>query len=72
MKTIIQLVLVSALCVSFRINDKQVYICNNKNTEVYHILKSCKALKKCSHEIITVSKTDAESKYAKRACKMCS
>lgn len=57
---------------SFDVKKEQVYICNNKNTSVYHITKSCKALTKCSHEIITVSKTDAINKYAKRACKVCS
>ena len=72
MKTVFQLVLVSVFCVSFRVSTTQVYICNNKNTKVYHVTQSCKALKKCSHEIITVSKIDAEKKYAKRACKMCS
>lgn len=72
MKTIIQIALVSILCLSFKGTTTQVYICNNKNTSVYHVSKTCKALKKCTHEIITVSQTDAVSKHGKRACKLCS
>lgn len=61
----------SVLCLSFDKVETKVYICNNKNTSVYHVSKSCKALKKCTHEIISVSPKEAVDKYGKRACKMC-
>lgn len=51
--------------------DEIVYLCNSKTSEVYHTNRQCKALKKCSHEIIEVTKADAINKYGKRACKIC-
>lgn len=72
MKGIVQIALVSLLCLSFKTSNNEVYICNNKNTSVYHVSKTCKALKKCTHEIITVTPKEATDKYGKRACKLCS
>lgn len=51
--------------------EEKVYVCNNKTSEVYHTNRQCKALHKCSHEIIDITKSDAINKYGKRACKVC-
>lgn len=71
-KKSITLLFLISLCLSFKPASDTVHICNNKNTSVYHVSKSCKALTKCKHEIINVTKTDAVNKYGKRACKICS
>lgn len=60
-----------ALCSSFKAPADSVYICDNKTSEVYHVTKSCNALGHCKHEIITVTKAEAEKKLGKRACKVC-
>lgn len=50
---------------------ENVYLCNSSGAAVYHSIKNCKGLTKCSHGIITVSKSEAVSKYKRRACKLC-
>lgn len=48
-----------------------VYICNSNKAYAYHIDRDCKGLKKCTHEVLTVSKSDAINKYGRRACGYC-
>lgn len=71
MKRLLVPLLALALSSSFKSSADSVYICDNKTSEVYHVTKSCNALDRCKHEVITVTKEEAEKKYGKRACKVC-
>lgn len=72
MKAFLIALLALTLSSSFRAPADTVYICDNKTSEVYHLSKSCNALGHCKHEVITVTKEEAEKKLGKRACKVCS
>lgn len=48
-----------------------VWICMGKSAEVYHNQSSCKGLKKCKADIITVKESEAKSDYGRRPCKIC-
>ena len=52
--------------------ETTVYICSNGKTSVYHVSKTCNAVKRCTHDILQVSETDAIKKYHLRKCKICS
>ncbi len=71
MRHLIILLFVFTIFTSFKGDTDKVYICDNGNTEVYHIKKTCSALQRCKHEIITVTLKEAIDKYGKRACKTC-
>lgn len=71
MKRLLVPLLILTLSSSFKSGADAVYICDNKTSEVYHVTKSCNALDRCKHEVITVTKEEAEKKYEKRACKVC-
>lgn len=71
MKSLLISLLALTLSSSFRSPADAVYICDNKTSVVYHVTKSCNALGHCKHEIITVTKEEAEKKFGKRACKVC-
>lgn len=71
MKAFLISLLALTLSTSFKTPADSVYICDNKTSEVYHVTKSCNALRHCKHEIITTTKEEAEKKYGKRACKVC-
>ncbi len=71
MKPFLISLLALTLSSAFRTSENSVYICDTKTSEVYHITKSCNALGRCKHEIITVTKEEAEKKLGKRACKVC-
>ncbi len=45
-----------------------VYICLSVNAEVYHYNRNCQGLKRCTHEVKTVTKTEAINKYKRRLC----
>ncbi len=71
MKRLLIPLLILTLSSSFRTEADAVYICDNKTSEVYHVTRSCNALGHCKHEVITVTKEEAEKKHGKRACKVC-
>lgn len=48
-------------------NSTTVYKCANGTTKVYHISKSCSALKRCSHEVKTMT-IDEARKEGLRLC----
>lgn len=39
--------------------------------EVYHSMRDCRGLKNVKSKIMAVSKSEAERKYKRRACKIC-
>jgi hypothetical protein len=49
---------------------EKVYVCDSKSSVAYHEKKDCSGLKKCKHEIIYITKTEAQNK-GKRPCKIC-
>lgn len=51
--------------------DETVYVCDSSTSVAYHKTKTCSGLNRCTHEIITVTKTKAIDTYGKRACKIC-
>lgn len=59
------------ISLSFISADETVYICDSETSIAYHQKKSCSGLNRCTHEIITVTKTKAIDTYRKRACKIC-
>jgi hypothetical protein len=71
MKHLLTLLFVLILSLSFKPGTDNVYICDNKTSTVYHVKKTCSSLNNCKHEIITITKEDAEKKFGKRACKNC-
>lgn len=59
------------ISVSFISADETVYVCDSSTSVAYHQKKNCSGLNRCTHEIITVTKTKAIDTYGKRACKIC-
>lgn len=48
------------------------YICDSPGSYAYHKYEDCGGLKRCTHKILKVSKTDATKKYKKRKyCSYC-
>ncbi|RYD82209.1 MAG: hypothetical protein EOP53_04345 [Sphingobacteriales bacterium] len=47
-----------------------VYVCDSKSAYAYHATSGCRYLNRCTHGVITLSKSNAESSgYS--ACKGC-
>ena len=46
-----------------------VFIC--LKGEVYHSIRKCKGLSKAKSKIIAITKSEAETKYKRRPCKIC-
>lgn len=54
---------VTAILFSFTsTGDSTVYMCNNGKTEVYHIDYECRAMKKCTHDIVELTLVQAKKK----------
>lgn len=82
MKTIIKTALALALMLTPAIetiashNEKQsyksetVYICTGPSSKRYHKSNHCKGLRRCSGEVISVSKSKAVAQ-GKTPCKIC-
>ena len=51
-------------------NEEKVYICTGSSSKRYHKSSSCRGLKRCSGEIIRVSKSDAIER-GKTPCRIC-
>jgi hypothetical protein len=51
--------------------EATVYICDSKSSYAYHSGKSCSGIKKCKHDVLSVSKSEAVNTYGRRACKIC-
>lgn len=48
-----------------------VYICNSEGAYAFHSRKGCSGLKRCKHEVLALTKSEAISSYGRRACKKC-
>lgn len=48
-----------------------VYICTGSSSTKYHKTGSCRGLNNCKGKIVKVSKSEAENKYGRTACKIC-
>lgn len=62
--------LVLFISVSFTPPNK-VFICVSKGSKAYHSSKSCRGIKKCTHEIREVTLSDAKNTYGRVSCKIC-
>lgn len=49
-------------------SETNVYYCANGKTEVYHLKKDCQGIKRCTHEVKTVSKDYAVGTLKLRLC----
>lgn len=49
--------------------QSSVYICNSSGAKRYHLVMNCRGLNACSHKVVSVSLTDAKSKYKRTLCK---
>lgn len=56
MKTLLTLLLLTTLNTA----QRTVYICSSKSATSYHLKDNCRGLNACSHEIKSVSETDAK------------
>jgi len=43
-------------------NSTNVYICNSENAVAYHYDKTCRGIKRCTHDILEVTKEEALEK----------
>jgi hypothetical protein len=43
-------------------DDSKAYICNNKQTEVYHLNAQCSALRRCTHDVVETTVSAAKEK----------
>ena len=48
--------------------DVMVYICDSKGAKKYHLVKNCRGLSNCKHDIIKVSLKTAVSKGKEDLC----
>ena len=48
-----------------------VYICTGSSSTKYHKTSSCRGLNNCQGDIVKITKSDAENKYHRTACKIC-
>lgn len=48
-----------------------VYICTGSSSTKYHKTASCRGLNNCQGKIVKITKSDAENKYHRTACKIC-
>ena len=46
-----------------------VYICTGGSSTKYHKTSSCRGLNNCQGDIVKITKSDAENKYRRTACK---
>lgn len=54
-----------------RAQTVSVYICDSKDAVAYHKYKTCRGLQKCTHQVLTVTESEAIDRYGRRACKIC-
>lgn len=62
-----------ALCFSllFALHAEQgreVWICVSESSTAYHLNVNCQGLKRCKHDIIKVSESEAKSTYKRELC----
>lgn len=48
-----------------------VYICTGSYSTKYHKTSSCRGLNNCQGDIVKITKSDAENRYGRTACKIC-
>jgi hypothetical protein len=68
-----KLLLGGALFVAFTFTsgsslDTKVFYCNNKSTQVYHLTKECRGIKRCTHEIKGATKVYATGNLKLTLC----
>lgn len=44
------------------IKETKVVVCNSKNATKYHYSSSCRGLNRCNHQIVSMTKSQAQSK----------
>jgi ureidoglycolate hydrolase len=66
--TVLSLILICAD--SPKISNEKVYVCKSSTSVAYHNNINCYGLKKCTHQIISVTIDEAKN-MGKRACKIC-
>ncbi len=58
-KLLLLLAVLTAL--SFTVGtDDPAYVCGNGKTEVYHLKKTCQGMKRCTHEILQTTVSEAK------------
>jgi hypothetical protein len=68
MKKLIALAFVFILLACTTDGSTNVYICISNASEVYHLDKNCRGLKRCTHEVKIVTKNEAIRTYGRRIC----
>ncbi len=51
--------------------DASVYICDSKTAKAYHKDQDCRGLSRCTHEVVKVTKKEAEEDYGQVKCQVC-
>lgn len=51
--------------------DANVYICDSNTAKAYHNSQNCRGLVKCTHEVVKVTKREAEGDYGRVPCQVC-
>ena len=51
--------------------DANVYICDSKTAKAYHKGEDCRGLNRCTHEVVKVTKREAEEEYGRVPCQVC-
>ena len=49
----------------------KVYVCDSGGAVAYHADRNCRGLRRCTHEIVLVSESDAVKVYHHRKCRIC-
>jgi hypothetical protein len=51
--------------------DPTVYICDSNTAKAYHASEDCRGLNRCTHEVVKVTKKEAEEQYGRVKCQVC-
>ena len=49
-------------------HEAYVYLCDSKSAYSYHLDINCRGLKRCTHDIIKVTKAKAINDYRRKLC----
>ena len=52
-------------------SNRQVYLCDSKTAKAYHSSQNCRVLDECTHEVVEVTKKQAEEDYRRVKCQVC-
>ncbi len=51
--------------------ENNVYICDSQTAKAYHASENCRGLNRCTHEVVKVTKKEAEEEYGRVKCQVC-